>query len=101
MDSGFPDRLNNIKKYLTVTYRKPDILFTQESYFDLPMPDFNNYTHIYWSARGSAISTHFNNSIFKLNSNIIKLVDNNTKQGKKLNKIKFKDNYVNHKDLCY
>jgi exonuclease III len=79
MDSRLPYRLNNIKTYLKAPYRKPDILFTQESYFDLPMPDFNDYTHIYWSSRQSAISTHFNNSIFELNSNIVKLgFDDNT-----------------------
>lgn len=74
MDKNFPYRLNKIKEYLSKSYRKSDILFIQESYFDLPKPDFNDYTHIYWSSPGkSAISTHFNNNIFTLNSNIIKL----------------------------
>lgn len=71
MDPSFPDRLNDIKSYLGETHIKPDILFTQESSFDLSFP---NYTHIFFSSPGkSSISTHFNNNIFRLKGNIVKL----------------------------
>jgi exonuclease III len=71
MNPSFPTRLDNIKSYLGEPYRKPDILFTQESSFDLP---FTNYTHIFFSSPGkSSLSTQFNNNIFTLNSNIIKI----------------------------
>jgi len=74
MDTNIPDRLNNIKTYLSDPFIKPDILFTQESHFDLPTLAFNNYTYIFFSSPGkSAISTHFNNNIFRLNSDIVKL----------------------------
>ena len=72
MNPRFPERLNNIKKYLSLSYRKPDILFTQESHFDLPKPEFDNYEKIYWRTHSSAICTHFNKQIFRLNGTIAK-----------------------------
>ena len=69
-----PQRLNYIKEYLSKSFRKPDILFTQESQFDLPTNTFSNYKKIYWYNPGkSAICTHFDNSIFRLNNPIVKL----------------------------
>ena len=74
MNRNPPGRLNNIKSYLGEPRSKPDILFTQESHFDLPTNKFPNYTHIFFSSPGkSAVSTHFNNNIFRLNSDIVKL----------------------------
>lgn len=97
-DTRFPDRLNNIKSYLGESHRKPDILFTQESHFDLPADKFPNYTHIYFSSPGkSAISTHYNNNIFRLNSNIVKLglSDIDKKGTGKIKEIEFKvDNII-------
>ena len=92
MNPSFPGRLNDIKSYLGKSYRKPDILFTQESNFDLPTDKFPNYTHIFFSSPGkSAVSTHFNNNIFRLNSDIVKLGLSDRKPSKiKIKELEYK-----------
>ena len=95
-----PMRLDNIKTYLSKPNIKPDILFTQESHFDLPNPPFSNYTHIFFlSPRKSAISIHFNNDKFNLKNNkIVKLGLSNKGAvfNKKIKEIEFKvDDNIN------
>lgn len=94
-----PMRLDNIKMYLSEPDIKPDILFTQESHFDLPEPTFSNYKHIFFSSpRKSAISIHFNNDKFNLNSEIVKLglSDKGAVFNKKIKEIEFKvDDNIN------
>jgi len=86
-----PMRLDNIKMYLSEPDIKPDILFTQESHFDLPEPTFSNYTHIFFSSpRKSAISIHFNNDKFNLISDIVKLGLSDIEVNGKIREIEFK-----------
>ena len=85
------NRLKLIREYLESPIRKPDILFTQETFFyedQSPKsrklgPSFLNYTNIYWTAKNSSISINFNNNLFKLNSNIIRLGLNDSVEEKR------------------
>lgn len=86
-----PYRLNLIKDYLSQSYRKPDILFIQESHFDLGS-NYKNYEKIVWSSpKKSAICIYFNKKIFSLNGKIAKLGFNNDSDVQDY--LKFDDTY--------